>query len=167
MKFNQMIYDTGAHIPHLALSLAMLTDEECLEMFVKDGALVLTKSKMTAMDIIKTIEQIEEISIGLSIMLAESCGPCSDCEDGCPYPDPEEPDIELPGYLLEEAGIPCDAKLIATADEETETVMIYPAPYKHDLRDVPSWILTMLEDNGACLGKLEEYLHTDEVIYDG
>lgn len=165
MKFNQMTYDTGAHIPHLALSIAKLAEEENLSMFMQNGVIVLTKSKMTAMELINTIEEIEKISINLSIRLADACGPCTDCAE-CPCADFGDPDIELPEYLLDEAGIPCNAKLVASVNAEENTVTVHQADHEHDLRDVPAWILDMLDGNNICIGKLEEHLITDRVIYD-
>ena len=164
MKFIQMTYDTGAHIPHLALSIAKLAEEANLSMFMQNGVIVLTKSKMTAMELINTIEEIEKVSIDLSIHLAEACGTCTDCAE-CPCEDLGDPIIELPEYLLEEAGIPCNAKLVASVNEEENTVTVHQADHEHDLRDVPDWILDMMDGNNVCVGKLEEHLITDRVIY--
>ena len=165
MKFNKVNSDEGILIPRPVLKVAKLFGEDKLELHVMDGALVLIRGSMTAMELINTIEEIEKVSINLSIHLADACGPCTDCAE-CPGDDFGDPDIDLPDYLLDEAGIPCNAKLVASVNAEENTVTVHQADHEHDLRDVPEWILDMLDGNNVCIGKLEEHLITDRVIYD-
>ena len=165
MKFNKVNSDEGILIPRPVLKVAKLFGEDKLELHVMDGALVLIRGSMTAMELINTIEEIEKVSINLSIHLADACGPCTDCAE-CPCDDFGDPDIDLPDYLLDEAGIPCNAKLVASVNEEENTVTVHQADHEYDLRDVPEWILDMLDGNNVCIGKLEEHLITHRVIYD-
>ena len=73
--------------------------------------------------------------------------------------------MDLPDYLREEAGIPKNAKLWASADEETHTVTICEADYDHDLRDVPAEVLEMFRESGICVGELEERLILGDTVY--
>ena len=165
MKFNKNISEAGVLIPRPALQAANLSDEEALELHVLDGVLVLYKGSMTAMDVVKTIDEIVKVSIDLSIHLAKACDTCTDCGD-CPCNNFSDPDIELPEYLLEEAGIPSDSKLMVTnIDKDENAVTISKADHNYDLCDVPDWILEMLCGNKACLGHLEQMLISNTVIY--
>lgn len=165
MKFNKNISEAGVLIPRPALQLANLSNEEALELHVLDGVLVLYKGSMTAMDVVKTIDEIGKVSIDLSIHLAKACGTCTNCGD-CPCHDFGDPDIELPEYLLEEAGIPSNSKLMVTnIDKDENAVTISKADHNYDLRDVPDWIPEMLCENKACLGHLERMLISNTVIY--
>lgn len=165
MKFNKNISEAGVLIPRPALQVANLFDEDALGLHVLDGVLVLYKGSMTAMDVVKTIDEIGKVSIDLSIHLAKACGTCTDCGD-CPCNDFGDPDIELPEYLLDEAGIPSNSKLMVThIDKDENAVTISKADHDYDLRDVPDWILEMLCGNKACLGQLERMLISNNVIY--
>ena len=67
--------------------------------------------------------------------------------------------------LREEAGIPAGVKLCAYADEEENSITICEAGYDNDLRDVPEYLLKMLENIGICMGELEERLMVGDTVY--
>lgn len=71
----------------------------------------------------------------------------------------------LPDDLREEAGIPAGVKLCAYADEEENSITICEAGYDNDLRDVPEYLLKMLENIGICMGELEERLMVGDTVY--
>jgi len=120
---------------------------------------------MTAMELVHAVEQLQHLSIDLSVYLAQVCGTCSDCAEDCDI-DLEHPGngVELPEWVRREVGIPKNAKLCAWPKEDG-VVCVEEANYRYDLSDVPPQMLEMLAEGGACLNELEELLMTEEVIY--
>lgn len=85
---------------------------------------------MTAMDMVKTIATLAEVTQNFLAILAKNCGTCEDCGH-CEELDTDY--IKLPDYMLETAGIPKDAKLIAFAEEDSGIVRVEQAEYEHFL----------------------------------
>lgn len=138
-------------------------DVGLLEATIIKSGVVLTKSQMTAMDVLETIEGLEEILKELYIALTDGTGIC--CED-CDHDETEDAvTIKLPEFILEEAGIPKDAKLCAFTTEASGEVTVMEADYKHDLTDVPEDMLRLLKDIGVCLSCLNECLMSERIIY--
>lgn len=69
--------------------------------------------------------------------------------------------IQIPDYLLEEAGIPKEAKLEAYTEEGSGEITVVEADIQNDLTDVPPEIISMLATAGVCLA------HLDELVMDG
>lgn len=167
MKFEKNATIKGAFIPRSALALSGFAEDESAALHALPGAIVLLKKRMTAMDMIRAVDALSQISTDLLTKLSKVCGPCDDCQgEGCPYEDVDGP-IDLPDYLREEAGIPKDAKLCAEVDEDEKSVTIYAAGHQHDLSDVPENLRPLLESLGICLAQLEEALISGEVVCDG
>lgn len=138
-------------------------DVGLLEASIFKSGVVLTKSQMTAMDVLETIEGLEEILKELYNALVGATGIC--CED-CDQDETEDAvTIKLPEFILEEAGIPKDAKLCAITTEASGEVTVMEADYKHDLTDVPEDMLRLLKDIGVCLSCLNECLMSERIIY--
>lgn len=138
-------------------------DVGLLEASIIKSGVVLTKSQMTAMDVLETIEGLEEILKELYNALVGATGIC--CED-CDQDETEDAvTIKLPEFILEEAGIPKDAKLCAFTTEASGEVTVMEADYKHDLTDVPEDMLRLLKDIGVCLSCLNECLISERIIY--
>ena len=138
-------------------------DVGLLEASIIKSGVVLTKSQMTAMDVLETIEGLEEILKELYNALVGATGIC--CED-CDQDETEDAvTIKLPEFILEEAGILKDAKLCAFTTETSGEVTVMEADYKHDLTDVPEDMLRLLKDIGVCLSCLNECLMSERIIY--
>lgn len=138
-------------------------DVGMLEATIIKSGVVLTKSQMTAMDVLETIDGLEEILKDLYNALIDATGIC--CED-CDQDETEEAtSIKLPEFILEDAGIPKDAKLCAFTTEESGEVTVMEAEYKHDLTDVPEDMLRLLKDIGVCLSCLNGCLMSERIIY--
>jgi len=170
MKFLRENTSKGLRILPAELKLAGFSQDDKAEVHVLDTAIVVLGKKMTAFDLIDTARQLNGLAAELSGRLANACGLCDDCGEGCcPYEDFDfdEEELNLPDYLREEAGIPEDAKLCAVVDEENGTVTIMKSEHEHDLRDVPPILIDMFVDTGLCLGKLEELLMTGGAAYEG
>ena len=138
-------------------------DVGLLEATIIKSGVVFTKSQMTAMDVLETIEGLEEILKELYNALVGATGIC--CED-CDQDETEDAvTIKLPEFILEDAGIPKDAKLCAFTTEASGEVTVMEADYKHDLTDVPEDMLRLLKDIGVCLSCLNECLMSERIIY--
>lgn len=167
MKFEKNTTIKGAFIPHSALALSGFSEEESVALHALPSAIVLVKKRMTAMDLLNSMDALSKLAADLTTELFKLCGSCDDCQgEGCPYEDVDGP-IDLPDYLREEAGIPKDAKLCAEVDEGERSVTIYAAGHQHDLSDVPKDLWPLLESLGICLGELEQKLISGEVVCDG
>ncbi len=127
-----------------------------------DHIVVLTKVKMTALDMVKTIATLAEVTQNLLATLAKNCGTCEDCGH-CEEMDTEN--IKLPHYMLEVAGIPKDAKLIAYAEEDSGIVRVEQAEYDHDIADIPEDIRELLSNYGICMGELDALLVRGELLH--
>ncbi|MCI9402498.1 MAG: hypothetical protein HFF04_02345 [Oscillospiraceae bacterium] len=163
MKFEKKANVNGIFIPRFTLDLCKFKGNEDLELHTLPGAMVVTRDRMTAGEIVETVEALTSISTYLIKYLIRSCGPCEECcEDGCPC---EEGYIKAPDSILEESGLAPGAKLCAEVNPEDNSFTVRKADYRYDLRDVPEGLLTLLRKNGICLGELEEKLMTEDIIY--
>ncbi|PYG89376.1 hypothetical protein LY28_00595 [Ruminiclostridium sufflavum DSM 19573] len=134
-----------------------------LEAEAIDNGLVLLKSQMTAIEVIETLEGLEKIIKELYLALVMSAGICEDCS--CCTETEDAVSIKLPEFILEDAGIPKDAKLCAYTSEDSGEVTVVEAEYKHDLSDVPKGILHILKEIGVCMAGLNNSLMSEEIIY--
>lgn len=127
------------------------------------NGMLLMKSGMTAMEVIEMIEVLKEIMDNLIDWVVDNCGTDGRCE--CFEEVEEAVNIKLPDFLLEEAGIPKDAKLCACTEENSGVVKVMEAEYKHDLSDVPEDVLQKLKSLGVSLSKLNKSLMSEEIVY--
>lgn len=127
------------------------------------NGLVLLKSEMTAMEVLETLEGLKEVLEELYFTLAEAAGSCED--DSCQSETEDAVSIKLPAFILEDAGIPEDAKLCAYTNEDSGEVIVMEAEYKHDLSDVSKDTLQVLKAMGICLSGLNECLMAERIIY--
>lgn len=74
-------------------------------------------------------------------------------------------EVHVPDYILEEAGIPTDAKLEAYADEDSGEITVVEADVQQDITDVPPAIVAILAKSGICLAELEELIMQEEIVY--
>lgn len=163
MKFLKETTSKGIQIPAAAMKLSGFEPECKVELHVSKDALVVLKQRMTAVELLRAAKSLQKLATDLHVHLARVCGPCNGCDGECPFEGGDE--VDLPDYLREEAGIPKNAKLWASADEETHTVTICEADYDHDLRDVPAEVLEMFRESGICVGELEERLILGDTVY--
>lgn len=129
---------------------------------IKNG-LVFMKSEMTAMEVVETLKGLKQVVEELYFTLADAHDICECCD--CPAETEDAVSIRLPQFILDDAGIPKDAKLCAYTDEGSGEVTVIEAEYKHDLSDVPKDILQMLKAMGVCMAGLNNRLMSEEIIY--
>ncbi len=164
MKFVRGTGAAGVTIPKAAMKLSGLSGTENLELHTLDGAAVLLKQEMTAMELLTVVSSLDRLSGDLLAALAIACEKCMGCEDSCPFSQ-ESRDIRLPKYLLDAVEIPEGATLCAEPDPDTGRIIVSALEAEHDLSDVPEELLDALLECGVCLGSLSELLGSGEAVY--
>lgn len=164
MTFTMETGKKGIRIRREILTASNFIHDEALAVHGEEHAVVIIKERMTAMELVQTIQSLKELASGLLNCLVQHGGVCVGCKGGCPYAnmgtEPTRPDAAL----LEEAGIPKNAKLDVVAEDGEVTFF---AAEGYDLRDVPPDLLALMRDSHVCMDALEELLAEDEVIYGG
>ena len=164
--------DKATTIPPAAMKLSGIPDNAKLELTTLDGAVILTKSKMTTMEYVKLLTALTAHVGQMILSLRDTCGHCDECDEGgCVYSNLSieelcRPSVTVPDWAREEADIAPDAKLDCYVDEDTHELTVVEADYAHDLSDVPPELLFALHQSGCCLSALEDALMEDDVIYD-
>lgn len=185
-------------LPKNACDVCGFTSKDTLELHAAENTLIILKDRMTAMELIRAIEVLNETASELTVALAMACGICNNCGDKNPEPcescdgskvcaflngckdGPVEwvancslcqdllddsQDVRIPDYVLEDAGIPKDAKLEAYADEDSGEITVTEAEDRWDITDVPPGLLMVLAQSGVCLAELDELIMLEETIY--
>ena len=140
-----------------------VTDGEEIEITILENAVVGMKANMNVMELIKVAEGLKNLSEELIVNLAEICGRCEDCSYCERYEEYDE--IIVPDYLLEEAGIPSDAKLCAYTEEDSGEITVIEADYDYDISDIPQFVIDVFERSGICIRELEERLIMEDIVY--
>lgn len=141
---------------------------EPVDIHTLTDAVVILKNEMTAMELIHAVNQMQELSVELLAALAENCESCEDCggtqDNACPYlVNHVAP--EIPTDVLQEAGIPAEAKLCAWAGPEPGVVSVAQAGYRHDISDVPEWVMSVLALYGVCFEDLAELIMSEDPVH--
>ena len=153
----------GLTIPNEILEVVGFAHAITLTAF-KD-VIALSKTEMTALEMINTIEGLEHIIISLYNELVanfpknEEYGNCPFCEECM------DENVEVPDWAKELAGIDRDTKLSISVVEDSERIILEPIGYAFDLTDVSDEIAERLSDMGVCLGKLNESIKEEEIIH--
>jgi len=163
MKFTLEPEKKGLIIRREILDASGFGDDGALAVHAGENAVVLMKEEMTAMELVRTFQSLHGLTAGLLIHLTKVCDPCEHCEGGCPCAGGDEC-VRLSDGLLEDAGIPKDAKLDAFAEDG---VVIVREAEGFDLRDVPPEIQDLFLKAGICLDSLDELLAKGDVVYAG
>jgi len=195
MKKNQNEKTAEKDILDEMLEGTSLADAEVMDVITGDDVCVILSGKMTVLELAKVIDTLSTLASDLTVILAQACGFCNNCGDvhickdyenrkecaatGC-QDAPEKRvaqcelcqslldgsgNVRVPDYVLEEAGIPTDAKLDAYTDEDSGEITVVEADIQEDITDVPAAILTILASSGICLAKLDELIMMEEVVY--
>lgn len=173
MKMDSMPVMVGQNklnVPRVILDPCGFSARDTADLYAREGALVVLKHQMTAMELITAMDQLHQLILGLAGRMAEFCGYCDHCggkNETCPFGNAAENRVVIPTDLLKEAGIPEGVKLAGYPNEEDGTVTVTEADYEHDLTDVPEDILDMLVDAGICIGELDEMLMLESDVYGG
>ena len=163
MKMIKECFDNNVTLPNEILNAADLTGCEEIEFNTLENAIVAMKTTMNAMELIKVAEGLKNLSEELIVHLAGICGRCHDCSYCERFEEFDE--IIVPDYLLEEAGIPKDAKLCACTEEDSGEITVMQADYDYDIADVPKFVIDIFEMSGICIRELEERLMMEDIVY--
>ena len=164
MKSNQnntKKSDFSMTIPSQLLEDAGIAGAKCAELHSLRHCVAVLQGKMTAREMLEAIESISELAEFLTVQLAKACGIC----DGCGACGDDLDEIKVPPELLDEAGISRDARLEAYVDQDNGLILVGSADCDHDLSDVPDDLLQVLVAAGVCVGRLEEHLAEDDIVY--
>jgi hypothetical protein len=164
MKSNQnntKKSDLSMTIPSQLLEDAGIAEAKCAELHRLRHCVAVLQGKMTALEMIEAIESISKLAEFLTVQLAKACGIC----DGCGACGDDLDEIKGPPELLDEAGISRDARLEAYVDQDNGLILVGSADCDHDLSDVPDDLLQVLVAAGVCVGRLEEHLAEDDIVY--
>lgn len=150
-------------IPLEVLKASKILDSRDLELKTVENGFIVMKGTMSAMELIKLAEGLKNLSEDLITHLAGVCGRCDDCSYCEGYDEFDE--IIVPDYLLEEAGIPTDAKLCAYTEEYSGEIVVIESDHNYDLVDVPQFVIDIFEISGVCIRELEENLILENIVY--
>ena len=150
------------------LENANLNEWERLELHLLDQAAVVIPSVMTIIEVIRTVEALQDQASELLAAIGGACEKCDGCqvELQCDLMKGEiRPEVSIPSQVLEEAGVDPDSKLAYEVDPESGEIRIVEADYRYDLSDVPQTLLDTFRECGICLADLDEKLKAEEVVY--
>lgn len=159
-KANNGMFISAATLESGGLGSGIPTEVHALP-----NAVLLLRGEMTALEVIQAAAALDKLAAELLAVVANACGPCSGCANGCPFEDgkPVEEDLDIPDYLLEAAELPEGSVLTAAADPETHRIIV--TAVKEDISDVPPEQLELLSSCGVCLGELNDKIVRGEIIY--
>lgn len=149
------------------LKLAEFHSEEALSFRVMSGAILLSKSKLTAKDLVDLANNLYSFADDLMEKLIRVCESCEEYEKECDYfngVDLEEP-VQLSEELREAIGVSQNGALDISVDEKHGTITVKAANDKYSLYSVPQQIMEYLMATGICLGALDQHLRQGDVIY--
>ena len=66
-------------IPNAVLELSGLEKGEPVEIRAADDAVIILRKKMTAMELLRAIDSIQDAALALTLHIVNACGPCEDC----------------------------------------------------------------------------------------
>ena len=72
--------DKATTIPPAAMKLSGIPDNAKLELTTLDGAVILTKSKMTTMEYVKLLTALTAHVGQILLSLRDTCGHCDECD---------------------------------------------------------------------------------------
>lgn len=157
--------NNGIFIAAAILESGGLSADIPTEVHALSNAVLLLRGKMTALEVIQAAAALDKLAAELLEVVANACGPCSGCANGCPFEDgePVEEELDIPDHLLEAANFPEGAVLTATADPEARRIIV--TAEEKDISDVPPEHLELLSAQGVCLGELNDKIVRGEIIY--
>ena len=150
------------------LEAANLNEWERLELHLLDQAAVVIPGGMTVMEVIRTVESLQNLASNLLTVIGEACEQCDGCnvELLCDLMKGEiRPEVSIPPEVLESAGADPDCKLACEVDPENRAIHVVEADYRSDLTDVPPGLLDTFRECGICLTDLEEKIMREDVVY--
>ena len=156
------------HISAAELENANLSEWERLELHLLDQAAVVIPGHMTVMDLIHVADTLQGLASDLLSAIGEACESCDNCqmEEPCQLmTEPIQPEINVPGYALADAGLDEHCKLACSAERGSGEIRVTQADYRYDLTDLRPDLLDMFRECGICMRDLEDKLMQESVVY--
>ena len=122
MNFMKYPTKNDISISNAVLKLAKLQNAERLELTAATGAVIVTSGRMTAKELLSTVQSLTGRAAELMTLLRLTCGDCTNCSEECAYRDKSiteliRPAVVIPDWARQDAGLAGDAKLDCYVDE--------------------------------------------------
>lgn len=169
MKQCTMANQTEVRITAENLETANLSEWERLELHLLDQAAVVIPCGMTAMEVVRVTEALQGLASDLLSAIGAACDRCDNCQTGKPcslMTGPILPKVNIPGCIMEEAGLDPDCKLVCMAEQGRGEIRVTEAEYRYDLTDLRPDLIEMFRECGVCLSDLDEKLIQDIIVYE-
>ena len=158
------------HISAAELENANLSEWDHLELHLLDQAAVVIPGMMTIMDIFRTAGALQGLASDLLSAIGAACESCDNCQMDEPcqlMTEPIQPEVSVPGYALENAGLDENCKLTCSAAQGSDVIQVTEADYRYDLTDLRPDLLDMFRECGICMKDLEDKLIQETIVYSG
>ena len=154
MKPNSM--KKGLELPPELLEKTTLKDAKRITVYGNECGVVMMNEAMTAMQIIRTVDMLNTVTLGL-IMRLENAARLH--EERCRK-------IAVPEELLDLAGIPRKAPLRICADEGEIYITVADEEGDDPVDALPSFLRDLLDDSELDFGALRCLLESEELIHE-
>ena len=154
MKPNSM--KKGLELPSELLEKTTLKDAKRITVYGNECGVVMMNEAMTAMQIIRAVDMLNTVTLGL-IMRLENAAKLH--EDRCRK-------IAVPEELLDLAGIPRKAPLRICADEGEIYITVADEDDDDPVDTLPSFLRDLLDDRELDFGALRCLLESEELIHE-
>lgn len=166
-------------VPAAALKLSGLGEEDRLRMETGSGGLFIAKEKLTAKEMVATVELLSTLASDYIVKLALACGFCNDC-GFCEMEDEEDipqecqncvgwkngcdSGITIPLCALQDAGIDPNAGVELCAGNG-RIVVTAVRDEDNPLNELPDSLRGVLEASGVCMESLRDLLNSGGPIH--
>ena len=154
MKPNSM--KKGLELPPELLEKTTLKDAKRITVYGNECGVVMMNEAMTAMQIIRTVDMLNTVTLGL-IMRLENAARLH--EERCRK-------IAVPEELLDLAGIPRKAPLHICAEEGEIYITVADEDDDDPVDALPSFLRDLLDDCELDFGALRCLLESEELIHE-
>ena len=156
------------HISAAELENANLSEWDHLELHLLDQAAVVIPGQMTVMELIRVTEALQGLASDLLSAIGAVCESCDNCQMAEPcqlMTEPIQPEVSVPGYALENAGLDENCKLTCSAAQGSGVIQVIEADYRYDLADLRPDLLDLFRECGICMRDLEDKLIQEAIVY--
>ena len=162
MNFQVIKRNGNAVIPDAMFKLCGMGAAKQISMVQLKGGILLMPERVSTYELITLIDALNTQACEFLKAIAAECGPCEEEHRDLSLEEVlSEFEVTVPDWARESAGIGKTAKLECSPNEDNGVITLSPAPYRHNLMDVPYPILRYFLDFGYDLYALNELLVTE------
>ena len=159
MEFQTIKRNGNAVIPEAMFKLCGMGNTEKISMLKLNGGILLMPERVSTYQLLMLTDAMNMQSCEFLEAVAAECGTTEEPYEGKTLDDVlSEFQIAVPDWAREGAGISESVKLECRSDENTGSITVYPASYRHDITDLPRPVLQCFLDFGYSLYALNEHL---------